>query len=216
MKMKKAVIFDLDGTLLNTIQDLAEACNYALCEIGLPLHDVDSYKQMLGNGKYKLMERMLPKGYEKLSELAIKYYETYYQKNCLKHTQPYDGICDLLDDLKKRHFKLGVLSNKSNDLTNKVISYFFPNTFDYIIGGDIGFPSKPDPTQLNNIVTNMKIDKEDVLYVGDSDTDVMTAKNAEIECCGVLWGYRNKENVSKHNPDHIVTDIKELKEVLCL
>ena len=161
--MYRALIFDLDGTLLNTLQDLTNACNFALVELGLPLKKTEEVKYMIGNGKNKMIERMLPKGYESLHEIALKYFDSYYPVNMLKETVAYEGIADLLRNAKKHGILLGVLSNKSDSFVQKMMAHYFPDIFDVVCGGDKGNPMKPDPTALNEIIEGLHVDRKDIL-----------------------------------------------------
>ena len=193
--MYKACIFDLDGTLLNTLQDLTNACNFALLEMGFPLKTSEEIKGMIGNGKRKLMERILPKGYQYLHDNVQLYYDSYYGINCMKETKPYQGIKETLTSLKKHGVRLAVFSNKSDSIVQPMIEHYFPGVFDAVLGGDTGLPLKPDPEGLNRMIAELKTDSEDILFIGDSDVDVKTGKNGHTHTCGVLWGYRNEENI---------------------
>lgn len=212
--MIQALIFDLDGTLLNTLQDLTNACNFALVELGLPLRKKEEVQLMIGNGKHKLIERILPKGYEALHDIALKYYDSYYPVNMLKETRPYEGMEELLRNAKEKGIKLGVVTNKSDNFAQKMMNHYFPGIFDVILGGDNGRPLKPDPQSLNELIEKIETDRENILYIGDSDVDIITGRNAGVKTCGVTWGYRSEEVILKEKPDHIAHNRKELGEII--
>ena len=212
--MYKACIFDLDGTLLNTLQDLTNACNFALLEMGFPLKTKEEIRSMIGNGKTKLMERILPKGYQYLHDNARLYYDSYYTINCMKETTPYAGIRETLSFLKEHGVKLAVFSNKSDSIVQPMIEHYFPGIFDVVLGGDTGIPLKPDPEGLNRIISGLNISSNDILFIGDSDVDVKTGKNGHTHSCGVLWGYRSEENIRKENPDYIIHKPEELERIV--
>ena len=185
--MKKLVIFDLDGTLLNTIADLAHSTNHALRQNGFPTHDVKEYNFFVGNGINKLFERALPEG-EKTEENILKVREEFLKHYDLHNTDrsvPYPGIPELLALLQERGIKLAVASNKYQAATRKLIAHFFPSIkFTEVLGQREGVKAKPDPSIVNEIVERASISKESTLYVGDSDVDMQTAINSEVTSCG--------------------------------
>lgn len=189
---KRVVIFDLDGTLLNTIQDLGQACNHALHTFGYPTHSATEYPRMVGNGINKLLERALPveaqteSNVQQLREVFVPY----YLEHCCGQTVPYEGIVEALQLLKQQGLTLAVASNKFDDATQKIVHHFFGNIFDAVVGERSDVPRKPNPTIVHTIVRELGCRVEDVvMYVGDSVVDVETAHNANVPVCACTWGF---------------------------
>lgn len=195
--MYKAIIFDLDGTLLNTIDDLADAGNYALKLLEYPIHTTEEYQQMVGDGIPKLVERMLPidKRRQEIHSKALELFTTYYTAHSDDQTAPYEGILSLLTHLKESGYLLGVLTNKEHSIAQTVVNEMFPTIFTHIYGQVEGIPAKPDPIRLLEMLEELSVSTSDILYVGDSEVDMLTARNAKVASCGVLWGYRTKEQL---------------------
>lgn len=191
--MKKLVIFDLDGTLLNTIADLAAATNQALQYYGYPTHSTDDYRFFVGNGINKLFERALPEN-ERSEENILKIrsqFVPYYDKHNADFSRPYPGIAALLLALQNDGRKIAVASNKYQAATRKLIAHYFPEiNFVEVLGQREGIPAKPDPSIVNDIIATAGVTKEEVLYVGDSNVDMQTAHNAGVTAVGVAWGFR--------------------------
>lgn len=191
--MKKLVIFDLDGTLLNTIADLANSTNYALKVLGYPIHEPDKYNFMVGNGINKLFERALPDG-EKTEENVLRVrqeFVPYYDQHNADKSRPYPGVTELLETLQTAGMQLAVASNKYQAATEKLIAHYFPNIkFTAVFGQREGIPVKPDPIIVKEILQIAKVQEEETLYVGDSGVDMQTAINAGVTSCGVTWGFR--------------------------
>jgi phosphoglycolate phosphatase len=203
--MTRLVIFDLDGTLINSIYDIADATNNALAELKCPVHEVKCYYRFVGDGALDLIRRALP---EKMrdNDTILKtraLFEKYYKENYLSKTKPYDGIPELLQKLRMSDIKLAVLSNKPHSFTEKIVKAFWQDTFDIIQGNIPDIPKKPDPVAVHIIMQKLDIDKNDTLFIGDSDVDILTAKGAEIKSVGCLWGYRTKEELIKTGADYI-------------
>ena len=204
--MKKLVLFDLDGTLLDTLEDLSEAVNHALELRGLPLHTVDEYRGMVGHGVRNLVQQALPSGAdEALVDAALADFRTYYQAHIDVHTRPYPGIPELLADLRAKGVKLAVTSNKFQEGTEYLIQRFFPGIpFVAILGNRPGYPLKPDPEIVQEVLKHAGdacgdvngIAPADALLVGDSPTDMRTAANGGIEALAVTWGYRSAEELT--------------------
>ena len=200
--MKKLVIFDLDGTLLNTIADLAHSTNYALNKLGYPTHDIEKYNFMVGNGINKLFERALPEG-EKTEENVLrvrKEFIPYYDVHNADDSHPYPSISELLSYLQSEGIQLAVASNKYQAATEKLIAYYFP---------EIRFTAV-----VFDILKLADVEKEDVLYVGDSGVDMQTAANANVTACGVTWGFRPRTELEKFNPAYIVDSAKEIEKLI--
>ena len=215
--MKKLVIFDLDGTLLNTIADLANSTNYALKVLGYPILEPDKYNFMVGNGINKLFERALPDG-EKTEENVLRVrqeFVPYYDQHNADKSRPYPGVTELLETLQTAGMQLAVASNKYQAATEKLIAHYFPNIkFTAVFGQREGIPVKPDPIIVKEILQIAKVQEEETLYVGDSGVDMQTAINAGVTSCGVTWGFRPRTELESFHPDHIVDNAEEIK-LLC-
>ncbi|MDR3266857.1 MAG: HAD family hydrolase [Tannerella sp.] len=215
MSAKKLVIFDLDGTLLNTIYDLAYATNYALHQVGFPIHDVEKYNFFVGNGITKLFERALPENErnEENIHLIRGYFLSYYEQHSSVFTEPYEGIPELLTDLQSRDLKMAVASNKYHRATEELISKFFPEiNFVAVFGQREGIPVKPSPAIVFEILQKAKISTKETLYVGDSGVDMQTAFNAGITSVGVTWGFRPQEELEKYGAKYIIDSPAELRK----
>ncbi|WP_124098563.1 HAD-IA family hydrolase [Ruminococcus sp. Marseille-P6503] len=204
--MKSLVIFDLDGTLINSIYDLADAVNGALADLGYPAHEVEKYYHFVGNGTVKLCERALPKDKRSGGEIMRLHslFAERYEKCCIEKTKPYDGIVDVLQRLKAMGVKCAVASNKTDSFVKYIIrSLFGENTFDYIQGKTESVPAKPNPEMLNTVIRHFGLDKRECIMAGDSDVDVITAKRCGIESVGCAWGFRGAEELSASGADYI-------------
>ena len=214
--MKKLIIFDLDGTLLNTIADLAQSTNHALQTLGYPAHPESAYHFMVGNGINKLFERALPEG-EKTEENVLRVrreFIPYYDVHNADKSRPYPGIPELLDQLQETGMQLAVASNKYQSATTKLIAHYFPTIrFTAVFGQREGVNVKPDPTIVHDILDIAKVSKEEVLYVGDSGVDMQTAANAGVTACGVTWGFRPRAELETFHPDHIVDAANEIAAI---
>lgn len=211
--MKELVIFDLDGTLLNTIADLGNAANYALEQAGLPTHPLQSYPRMVGNGVRRLMERVLPESMRspEIVDARLKDFKTYYDEHNTDLTQPYPGIPELLADLTQRGIKVAVASNKYKSAVEKLINHYFPEIpWASIQGQQEGIPVKPDPSIVFEILSECPTPKAKVLYVGDSGVDMETARRACVESCGVTWGFRPLGELLDHHADHTADTTSQL------
>ena len=214
--MIKGVIFDLDGTTLSTLYDIQGSVNIVLKRHGYPIQDYDHVRLAIGRGSRNLIKDCLPKDAsdEKIDELFEEYLQTYGQHYDVE-TKEYEGIHELLNELERRGIKIAINSNKPNEYTNNLIKKHYPgNNFVAIIGARKGIPYKPDPYSANEIVEKMGFDKKEILYVGDSDSDVNTAKNAGLKCVGCLWGFRDFKTLSDAGADIIISKPKELLNYL--
>lgn len=214
--MKKLVIFDLDGTLLNTIADLAQSTNHALQTLGYPTHEESAYNLMVGNGINKLFERALPEG-ERTEENVLRIrreFIPYYDAHNADKSRPYPGIPELLSQMQEQGIQLAVASNKYQSATQKLITHYFPNIrFIAIFGQREGISVKPDPTIVTDILDIAKVAREDVLYVGDSGVDMQTAANAGVTACGVAWGFRPRTELETFNPEYIVDEASAIAAI---
>ena len=213
----KLVIFDLDGTLLDTIADLAAATNFALTQYGLPTHNEGEYKFFVGNGINKLFERALPED-KRNDEYIMKIrseFVPYYDAHNSDLSKPYSGMNSLLSDLQKNNIQIAVASNKYQAAAVKLVKQFFPDIdFCEILGQREGVPSKPDPTIVNEISEHAGICKKEIVYVGDSCVDMETGKNAGVKTVGVSWGFRPRTELEAYKPDFIADDAASLRKYL--
>ncbi|HIW54752.1 MAG TPA: HAD family hydrolase [Candidatus Ruthenibacterium merdigallinarum] len=214
--MYKAVLFDLDGTLLDTLQDLADAANHTLRALGLPEHARGEYRRMVGNGIPKLIERMLPAQSRGPASqaLALEMFRRRYAAHSEDATIPYPGIPALLQTLRAAGVQLGVVSNKDDALARQVVEHYFPGVFDAVAGRRDGVAAKPDPTLVNEMREGFGRAEGETLYVGDSDVDVFTAQNARLACCGALWGFRTKEELAGAGADYLAANADELAQIV--
>ncbi len=215
--MKKLVIFDLDGTLLNTIEDLGQAANHALKQNEFPTHSMASYPFFVGNGVRKLIQRVLPEEKRDLEtiEKVLKDFKEYYSQHCTHFTKPYEGMPELLEKLRSMGIKVAVASNKYQEAVTKIIGHYFGNIdFEAIMGQREGVNVKPDPSVVFSILAQASIDKADTLYVGDSGVDMETARRACIDSVGVTWGFRPEKELNECHACCIVNKPEEVMEVV--
>lgn len=190
----RLVIFDLDGTLLDTLDDLTDSVNFALNSEGFPKRSRDEIRSFVGNGIRRLIDSSLPENTdEEAAERVFSLFKEYYAMHNADKTRPYDGILPLLDELKKRGVRLALVSNKADFAVKALAERYFNGTFDAVLGERENIPRKPDPASVNEVLRLLSAKKEDAVYVGDSDVDILTAKNAELDCICVTWGFRDKE-----------------------
>lgn len=213
--MTKLCIFDLDGTLVNSLYDLADAMNYALEKNGFQPHDREKYRFFVGNGISSLADKamIIPKGMatpEQKTQVLADFNE-YYDNHCMDKTKPYPGIKELLDELDKRNIKYAVMSNKPDNFAKIIVKALFPdNEFVTIWGKRDNFERKPSPQAVLALIDEVGISKDECLYIGDSDVDIYTAKNAELKCCGVSWGFRPKQELIDAGAEFIADTAEEI------
>ena len=210
------VIFDLDGTLLNTIDDLADAGNWVCANHGWPTHTVDAFKYFVGNGMPRLVERMIPEEHrtpERLKSLLTEFMDR-YDAHKEDKTAPYPGIPEMLARLRGAGVKMAVLTNKADPMAGPVIEGYYPGVFPLVQGALPGVPTKPDPTLLNRLMARMGADPERTLFVGDSNVDIRTAKNGGLTGCGVLWGFRTRAELEAEGADFIVETSEQLANLI--
>lgn len=214
--MKKLVIFDLDGTLLDTIADLAAAANHALQKAGFPVYDTETIRAFVGNGISKLLERAMPEGArtaENVERLRTDFVP-YYDAHNAEQSKPYTGVAALLLRLQERGMMLAVASNKYQAATQKLVAHYFPAIrFVKVMGQREGVPVKPDPTIVFDIMEAAGVGKEDVLYVGDSGVDMQTAHNAGVDAVAVSWGFRPRTELEAFRPLAIIDRAEELADL---
>lgn len=212
--MKKAVIFDLDGTLLDTLVDLMDAVNYAMRKCGYPERSLEEIRRFVGNGVRVLVKRAVPNGtsdgdYEK----AYAFFREYYKENMEKHTCPYDGIEELLSNLKKAGVKTAIVTNKADFAAIPLCNKMFPQV-EVVIGTSEFVTPKPNPQGVFKALDILGVKKEEAYYVGDSEVDVQTALNSGLDLISVLWGFRTRAELEKTGVDFFVSSPKELETVL--
>lgn len=194
--MKKAVIFDLDGTLLNTLDDLADSTNYALSRFGYPTRTIEEVRQFVGNGVAKLIERAIPEGKNNPNfEKCLAIFKENYAQNMYNKTAPYNGIIEMLSNLKSRGIKIAVVSNKFDLAVKELCKKYFEGFIDFAAGENEaqGIKKKPAPDTVISVLNEFNFAPEDAVYVGDSDVDIMTAKNSKMPCISVTWGFRDEK-----------------------
>ncbi|MBQ5719887.1 MAG: HAD-IA family hydrolase [Alistipes sp.] len=211
------IIFDLDGTLLNTIGDLAVGCDHMLSLRGLPTHSYEEYCTFVGNGIMRLVERALPEELrtEEYVKAARRDFVEFYIDNIDNHTVPYEGMVELVEQLQTKGAKLAVASNKFQAGTEKLIRKFFP-TIEWveICGNREGVPLKPDTALVDMIIEKAGVERKNCTMVGDSAVDIQTARNAAIRSVGVSWGFRSREELEQAGADHIADTVEELTTLL--
>ena len=213
--MFKYVFFDLDGTLLNTIDDLAAAGNYALTQQGFEPYPVERYKYFVGNGIPKLIERILPAGSSPgLREKTHDLFAEYYGAHSEDMTRPYDGIAALIGQLYDNGIRTAVITNKDHIFAGELIRRYFGERITAVYGSVPGVPHKPDPQIVNRAISELGAARDEILYVGDSGVDMQTAKNAGLVSAGVLWGFRKREELTENGAMHICERPEDIAELV--
>ena len=211
--MYSTYIFDLDGTLLNTLDDLAASVNYALRQYGMPEHPVDAVRRFVGNGVRLLMQRAVPEGADNpMFEEIFATFRQYYMAHSLDTTKPYENMPQVLATLRSNGCRIAVVSNKMMAATQELCRYFFPDTVEVAIGEDeaSGIRKKPAPDTVDAALQTLGVGKDGAVYVGDSDVDILTACHAGIPCISVLWGFRDKAFLQSHGATTYITHPDEL------
>ena len=208
----KLAVFDLDGTLVNSVCDLADATNKALEELGLPTFETDRYYHFVGNGTRKLCERVLPEELRSDGQIdrLHEMFAINYERCCFNKTRPYDGISELLGTLRERGIRCAVASNKPDSFSCRIVKHFFGDTFDLVVGKREGVPTKPDPAVIQYIMTALGFTADETVIIGDSDVDIITAKNTGTRSIGCVWGFRGEaelRNAGCTNIANTPTDI---------
>lgn len=211
----KITVFDMDGTILNTLDDLKDSLNFTLDHFGYPKRTLEEVRRFVGNGIMKLIERGVPAGTseEKIKE-AYSFFIEYYSAHCADKTKPYTGITELLKKLRKDGIKTAVVSNKADIAVKELCDKYFKGLFDISIGEREGVRRKPAPDSVNEVLNQLGFSREEAVYIGDSDVDVETAKNADMVCIGVEWGFRDRKLLIEKGADYIVSDTEELYKLL--
>ena len=211
MHKYKTYIFDLDGTLLSTLADLAASTNYALRTHHMPERSIDEVRRFVGNGVKKLMERAIPDGLNNpLFEETFATFRQHYMQHNLDATQPYPGIMQLLEQLKAEGKNIAVVSNKFYAATRELCRHFFGDLVPVAIGEREDIRKKPAPDTVIEALRELGVDKEGAVYIGDSDVDIMTAKNSGMPCVSVLWGFRDKEFLLEHGATTLISQPEDM------
>lgn len=210
----KAFIFDLDGTLLNTLEDLKNSVNFAMRSMGYPEHTLEQVRMFIGNGIAMLIKRAVPQGTDEFDEKkTLGIFTEHYNAHLNDCTAPYPGVTESLTALKNRGVKIGVVTNKNDDSAKMLIAGYFGNLVDVTLGHLDGIPSKPNPEALLRVMSDLGVNAEDTLYFGDSDVDVLTAKNAGVKSVGASWGFRGKDVLLKAGADIILSDPNKIADL---
>lgn len=212
----KGIIFDLDGTLVDSLHDISDAMNTVLESLNYPTHTYDTYQYFIGSGLRNLVSKALPStnNSDEQIEICFESMINEYREICTSKTKPYEGILELLDNLTSQNIKLAVFSNKADELTKKIASEIFPNHFDAAVGLSTEELKKPNPFEAIEISKKWNLKPEEILFVGDSDIDMKTAVNANMFPVGVSWGYRTEEELKSSGAKLVINNASELIEIL--
>ena len=209
--MINAILFDLDGTLLDTLEDLTDSVNYVLNKHGMPERTIDEIRSFIGNGVPTLIARSVPCDTDSETvKICVAEMMEYYKDHADIKTRPYDGIMELLDNLKQRNIRIAVVTNKAEEAAKILCKAKFGDVLDIVIGDNGKDKLKPAPDNVFRALNELKLAKDEVLYVGDSDVDMITAKNAHLRSVGVTWGFRDENVLRKNGADHIINTPLEL------
>ncbi|MBR5441550.1 MAG: HAD-IIIA family hydrolase [Clostridia bacterium] len=209
------IIFDLDGTILDTLEDLKNSVNYALSNNNLPKRSFAEVRSFVGNGIRLLVERAVPTGTDSaVLDNCFADFKAHYKENSANNTKPYDGVIELLKQLKSKGYKLAVVSNKADFAVQMLVEDYFNGIFDYAVGEREGIRRKPCPDSVNDAIFYLASDKNSAVYVGDSEVDVETARNSGIPCVAVTWGFRDKSVLTSLSPEYIIDKPSQLMDIL--
>ena len=215
MKKYELVIFDLDGTILDTLDDLTDSVNYALEKHGYPLRTKEEIRTFVGDGLLMLVRRAIaPEMDETIIQTVLAEQKAYYKEHCADKTNPYEGIMELLEDLKTTGYKLAVVSNKADYAVQILCEQYFPGLFHMAVGEKENVRKKPAPDSVNAVLEKLQTDRADAVYIGDSEVDIETAKNAGLDAVLVTWGFRDAEFLQERGAKTLVNTAKELKSAL--
>lgn len=212
--MKKLFIFDLDGTILDTLNDLYSAVNYSLVKNGLPVRNIDEVAAFTGNGIRRLIDLSVPNGTpETVTDAVFDDFKTYYAEHCNDSTRPYDGVKEVLSELKKKGCLLAVVSNKIDSAVQNLVNLHFPDVFDSVAGQKDGIRKKPYPDSVNFVLSDLNVPRSEAVYIGDSEVDIATAKNADLPCVTVCWGFRSERYLLSVGATTLIHSPKELLNI---
>ena len=215
MKKINTVIFDMDGTVLNTLDDLTEAVNHVFSKFNLPQKSRDEYRKYFGNGIAYALKCAAPEGTpDALIEEMLPVFRAYYDEHCLDQTRPYEGIPELMQELKKAGYKMAIVSNKIDSAVKELNERFFSDCVSVAIGEKEGIKRKPAPDTVFAALRELGSTCEEAVYIGDSEVDLQTAKNANLPCIAVLWGFRDREFLIKNGATTFAKSPKEVNGIL--
>lgn len=213
--MYKLAIFDLDGTLLDTLGDLCASVNFALRNFSFPERTIDEVRSFIGNGVVKLMERSAPADTDpQTQQKCLNVFRKHYLQHMSDTTAPYEGVTELLGELRKEGIKIAVVSNKLHPAVEDLCESYFPGLIDKAVGVSVEEERKPSPINVIRTVEHFGADTESCIYIGDSEVDVQTAHNAGVKCIGVTWGFRTKEELVTAGCDMIADTCDEIKDII--
>lgn len=214
--MIKAVLFDLDGTLVKSLDDLANAVNFSLSKYGFPIHETEKYKIFAGDGIPKMIERALPPENRdaKTHKKVLQCFFERYAEHCSDTSVAYDGVKELVSALKEKGIKVAVVTNKEQSLAKKVVFDIYGDVFDIVCGTGEGIPKKPDPTSTLLVMQNLSVTPQECIFIGDSGVDVLTGRSSGAVSVGVLWGYREKQEFIDSNAEYIISAPYELLGII--
>ncbi len=210
-----SVVFDLDGTLLDTLGDLRDSVNFALEKNGLPKRTTEEIRSFVGNGIRLLIERSVPENTpSEITDQCFSDFKEYYKDHSAILTKAYDGIIDLMNELKSKGVKIAVVSNKADFAVKTLMEDYFSGRYDCAYGERSGVPRKPEPDSVFGAISEMGADAENTVYIGDSEVDVETSKNAKLPCIAVTWGFRDKEVLEGLSPEYIADSPRDILRII--
>lgn len=213
--MKKGCLFDLDGTLVDSLTDLALSTNEVLQKHHLPIHDLSDYNQFVGNGVKKLMERALGDDHLDILDECLEDFHKIYDEHCLDHTKPYPGMYELIQKLTDQGIQLAVVTNKPHYLAIRIVEHCFPDCFQTILGQQNIYPVKPSPESTCIALMNLRLSHHDCYFIGDSNVDMDTGYNADIETIGVTWGFRGRQELEDAGATYVADTPEEIWGLVC-
>lgn len=215
MRKYDLVIFDLDGTILNTIEDLTDSLNAVLDQYQYPRRTLSEVRGFVGNGIRLLIQRALPEeAMEETVDLLYQDFIRYYQKHCMEKTKPYEGITELLQQLKDQGYRSAVISNKADPAVKALCDRYFEGLFDLVAGERPGIPRKPAPDSVHQILDSLQVSKERAVYIGDSDVDIATSRNVGLDSIIVTWGFKDPDFLKEMGAECLVTSPKEIGDLI--
>ena len=208
----KLAVFDLDGTILDTLADLSDSLNHILTLYGFPERTQQEVRSFVGDGIRKLIERAAPQGTDDaVTERMFADFKPYYAAHCADKTRPYEGITELIEGLRRNGMMTAVVSNKADAAVQTLCDDYFPGLFELVVGERAGIARKPVPDSVNAVLRELGVSREDAVYIGDSEVDIATSRNAQLECISVTWGFRDADVLVRHGAKRIVNTVDELE-----